>query len=263
MNKKILFIFLIAHFTPLFSFEERLKNISLNEKVCMRKFFEYSIKEAHLGHVLLFNHKPMCLISLIVKDKQKTFNDILYLKGWYAFRKNEAYFPHPNFLIIEEKCERSSMDVIDIYVINKKALVACLDTFESSFRQHLGEDFSKEDFLLKLEDKKQLSSEIKNSQVLLGIMLGYGLESSIAYAKRNTANPSNDIPPWTESYRSARCKSLKNNKIYPVDFMGNPNSSEVKELIRIYDLESEEILNEYTLKKDLLILALKHLCSQI
>lgn len=248
---------------PLFSFEERFKEISMDEKISMRKFFDHAIKKDQLGHILLFDSKPMCLTSVVLKDRHKTFNDLLCLKGWYAFKRNEVYFPHPNFLIIEENFKSGSLEVIHIYFINKRALKKCLHTYSAIFKENLDEDFSEEDFLSKIETKRKITSEIKNNQLLLGIMLGYGLESSAVYKEKHLINTNRDIPVRSETYYDIRSKSLKKNKITPVNFMGNPNSPEVKKLIGIYDLELEEILKQYNRKNNSLMFALEYLCTDI
>ncbi len=238
--------------------EEGLKRLSLHEKICMRKFFDFAIKMDHLAHVLCFENKPVCFTGVVVKDSHRSFRDILCLKGWMYFNKNEHLFPHPKFLISEELTEGDDFKILDIYIINKKALKRCLKEHSPIFIDVIGKEFSPEWFIENLEKGRSLPSLINHSDLLLGILLGYGEESSAAFQEaRETAQ----IPEWTDTYCGIEAKQPKGCKIFPIGFMGNPNSPEVRKTLSSYDVELEEIWQLYQQYKDPLKMSLKKLCE--
>ena len=108
-------------------------------------------------------------------------------------------------------------------------------------------------FILQLEKKKKLRPLIHYDQKLLGILLGFGRESSSAF--RDMYLGQEVIPPLKRvGYRPKGCS------ITPVSFRGDPDSQEVKELIEIYTNEIQEIEKIYT-GGSFLITTLEAFCS--
>lgn len=263
MAKQIITFFIfVLPVTSLFgsTIEERLKQIPLHDKICMEHFFDFAIKTDQAAHVLCFDNKPVCFTDVVIKYRNKKFIDTLCLKGWYAFKKHEHLFPHQNFIINEKRYESDDLKSVHIFIINKKALTQCLQEFKSLFREIIDQAFSSEWFISQLESGVSITTLIQNNEMLFGILLGYGEESSKAYQDARRADGS--IPEWTETYTGIDAPQPPGCKIYPVSFMGNPKSPKTQKLLSDYETELQTIWNEYKKKNDSLLFFLEHLCRE-
>jgi len=258
--------FFLAISTSIFGgvVKDGLKQISVHDRVCMKVFFDEAIKMDQIAHVLYFENKPVSIIANVLKSSNgRHFNDILCLKGWHAFKKNEHLFPHPHFIFSESIVSfDESFKVLHIYIINKESLENCLDLHANLFKETLGQEFNPRQFVSQLEEGQPLNSLINKNEMLLGILLGFGEESSIAFQDFNAEH--GDIPNTSqkETYCGIDLKRPKGCRINPVAFMGNPHSPQVKELISTYEKELEEISSTYKQKKNSLIMVLQRLCAE-
>jgi hypothetical protein len=262
MIKFLLFSFFLAVVTAVFGGvpEDGLKQISLHDRICMKAFFDDAIKTEQIAHVLYFENKPVAIIGRILKPNHDRYNEILCLKGWYAFKKNEYLFPHPHFLFNERMVSfDENFKVLHIYLINKKALEICLDQHLHCFKEVLGKEFNPQQFIAQLQEGQSLNSLLHEDEMLLGILLGFGEESSKAFRDFNAKQI--DYIAETETYCGIHLKKPKDCRINPVIFMGDPNSAQVKELTSAYEKELEEISNIYRQKKNSLIMVLEKLCE--
>lgn len=264
MKKLILiFVLILGTIKSLFgayNVEEGLKHVSWRDKICMRKFFDYAIKLDNAAHVLCFDQKPVCFTGVIVKYKHRSIRELPCYKEWLAFKKNEHLFPHPNFIFCEELHNRQEIKMLDIYIVNKEALYKCLLTNANLFKNALGEEFSPDWFIGKLEKGQTLTALLNHSDFLLGILLGYGEESAKAYQDAKRADGS--IPEWTETYTGIDAPQPSGCKIFPVSFMGNPKSPKTQQLLSAYENELQIIWNDYQKKNDSLLFFLEHLCRE-
>ncbi len=213
---KQLFIFFV--FFPLsisgHVIDKGLKELSFHEKACMKTFFVRAMQYASISHVLFYDNKPMCIIPIIIKHKGKSFSEIQSLDGWQIFKKYEQLFPHNNFIFNTQTVEFSQdFKVLHIYLINKKALENCLDQYLPFFDQMLG-SFSKKTFIEQLETGCPLATLINKNDFLLGILLGFGRESSKAYMEMNST-----ITSYDEPYCGIEVKNPKGCKFFPITFM--------------------------------------------
>ncbi len=97
--------------------------------------------------------------------------------------------------------------------------------------------------------------------MLMGILLGYGEESALAFKKIRKRFTDTYAPPPTGAYQRINLATPEACKVNPVVFMGNPNSKEVKELVSTYEQELDEIWSIYKNSKKPLKTALEKLCS--
>ncbi len=148
----------------------------------MRVFFDEALRKDQAAHVICFRHKAVCLTGPAFKHKDKTFKDVLALRGWRAFRKHEHLFPHPHFIFSEDIFEcGNDFKILHIYVINKESLIKCLCENDLFFKKMLGYEFSPRSFIKKLEEGISLPSLLNNDEELMGVLLGFGQESAHAY----------------------------------------------------------------------------------
>lgn len=266
MLRSFLTFLLLAAMTTILGgvVEDGLKQTSLHERVCMRAFFNDAIKMDQIAHVLYFENKPISIIAKTLRcNNVKYFNDSLCLKGWMAFKKYEHLFPHPHFLFSESIVSfDESFKVLHVYLINKDATYTCLEKNLYHFRKTLGEEFNPREFILQLEKGVPLDILLNKDEMLLGILLGFGEESSKAFVDFNTKQIEPFESPKEERYCAINLKKPRGCKINPVVFMGNPNSPQVLDLASDYEKELEEISRIYGEKKDPLKMVLEKLCEK-
>jgi hypothetical protein len=245
-----------------------LSQIPHREQVLLEELFSFFIQWEQLSHVLFFETKPACFTGIpincnhsitppcISKDPLK-FQDEL-CEGWNIWKKYEHLFNHPNFIISEEirqieKGEKHGT-MIDVFFINKKSFLNCLEQYADIFKKELGEGFYPEGFLKEVEEKKMLRSLIKHDEMLLGLLLGYGYEASSAFKEEKLGH-------ITDILTKPIGKKLKGCKFAPVSFKGNPLSKESQNLTDKYSDELNQIWNTYQ-DRNLLEVTLGKLCSE-
>lgn len=264
--KHFLMALLVLYGSFLFSFsvDESVKKLSFRERRHMKAFFDKAIKMEQAGHVLYYKTKPATLIAIVLQSRGKVIKEEMRaLQGWKTFKKHETIFPHPNFIFTENLFEPDEdLTVLHIYLINKSSLRVCLTKYKSIFEQVLGKNFSANQFITQLEIGTSLPSLIKKDELLMGLLLGFGEESSRAFKKLYAKSKDEDFPVQSEIIQCVKIKRPKACDFMPVIFTGNPNSSEVKQLVSIYERELEEVWNIYEKSKNPLKTALECLCKQ-
>ncbi len=133
-------------------------------------------------------------------------------------------------------------------------------TYDNLFKNILGDEFSPDWFIGKLEEGQALTALINHNDFLLGILLGYGEESARAYQDARHADGS--IPEWTETYSAMDTPQPYGCKIFPISFMGNPKSPKTQQLLSAYENELQTIWDDYQKKNDSLLFFLEHLCRE-
>lgn len=233
--------------------EEGIRHVSLHDRACMKAFFQHAIQHDQAAHVLYCDNKPACLIATVIKHKNKPFNEVLCLKGWRAFKKHEHLFPHPQFMFSENIVEfDDAFKVLHVYIIKKESLEKCLEAHSDLFQTTLGPQFSTEQFIARLEQGEALHSLLQGNEMLLGVVLGFGRESSHAYIS----------PKDNPQYGSVILKQPRGCSLEPVVFMGNSDSFEVQQLTTEYEKELEQIWHRYRNSKNHLKMILERLCSE-
>lgn len=259
-----LFTLFMLFSAPLFGgvTDSGLKQISLNDKLRIRAFVEINLKWHQLAHVIYFDNKPMCLTSARLKSPDKQSMDVYWIKGWRAFKKNEHLFPHPNFIFNTEIDEdQEGWKSINLVIVNKRALVKCLNNHLCFFQEVLDEDFSCDWFISELERNKNIFTILKNDERLIGILLGYGKESASVFRNHQILNPDILLSDDANTYCPIDAQAPKGCKFFPIVIMGNPHSEEVQNLMSIYDKELEEFWSVYR-NRDPLELFLKCICGE-
>lgn len=235
---------------------ESLSIIPEIEKVNMGLFFDYAIKFDNVSHVLYFNNKPVSLIGISLTEEY--YKDIT--KGWIAFKKYKHLFHHPRFILCEKMRSFHDFYALHIFLINKQAVKKCIHENRKIFEEFLGLDFETEQFLSKLEKGSDLPSLLNDNELLIGILLGFGQEASKLFFERNQ----NSVEPvaLTDDYKIIDGKMIDSLEIYPISFMGNPNSTEAKKIISSYDRELQSIADKFQkCENDSLRFFLQGLCQ--
>lgn len=240
---------------------EGLRQIPKQDILLMKEFVKLNFKWNQAAHVIFFQNKPSCLAAAFVKLPDKDFHSLLWIKGWEAFKKHEYLFPHPNFMFISHLEEGGEDDyqTLNLFIINKRALAKCLDRHMPVFQTVVGKHFCYEWFVSELERGRNVDEIIKNDQMLLGILLGYGKESSKAF-KDCLDQKLQSFFLREDGYCGNSPEVPEKCDCFPVAFMGNPHSKEVKNLLLEYKQELESFWDMYQ-KKDPLVLFLEGICE--
>lgn len=250
-NLFIIFFAFSLPFCTLKHAEPTINQITLDERFYLNKYFEYLVRYEHLGHVL-FLDKPMAYASFPINGI-KSYPANCITKGWYIWEKHKNKFFHPNYIIISEITKNkfnSDVDVCEIFIINKLALHALLMQNDKFFRTKLGEGFQPDQFIADLECNDIKCSWILSKESTLGVMLGYGIDSSIYYE---------------QGHRHLQDIYSSNNQIMsiaPIRFVFDPNSDEAKSLLNKHEYEITQLRTIYQNRK-FFETSIKQLCADL
>ncbi|HEY4832914.1 MAG TPA: hypothetical protein VIH61_10190 [Waddliaceae bacterium] len=267
MRKILLLIILSIHFTINGSeVGGILKTLTYNEHFYLNKFFHACVCSDHFGFTIFFD-KPVALSSYFIRCRSdelaSPYRNKQIALGWKVWKKHEHLFPHENFIFCEEQENvydenlNFTFKTCHIYLINKAALLSLLRAHKITFSRYLGEEFSPEGFLAKVENTKTLMPHLNNSEALLGIVLGYGLEAALQFERMRDCS----IPCGETHYQSICSYQPKECSITPVVFAGNPGSAEAQSIQNHYSEQIEKIWQIYK-DKDFLQIVLNTLCSK-
>ncbi len=241
----------------------KLMKIPLKDREKIEQLFSFFVSREGLGYVLFQETKPGCFISLPLTHKSyvmpyKVDNPIRFQRNiglcWRIWSYYSHLFKHPKILICEEYERINGGMYLQLSIFNKETLKSLLEMYHDDFAERLGTGFTPQKFIAKLEKNKRLRSLIQNDDKLLGLLLGFGRESSQAF-KDMISGVELESPLKKVSHRPAGCC------INPVSFRGNPDSLEVKKLIEIYTHEIQKIEKIY--KNDqFLLITLEALCRR-
>jgi hypothetical protein len=204
--------------------EEGLHKIPSNEKEKMENFFDFAIKLDHVGHVLYFDNKPISFIGISLEAEI----DQKFREGWHSFKAYQHHFSFKNYVFDERITIFPKGKVIQIFLINKKVFRDCIHQHQELFQEILGETIDGSQLLNEIEKGKHLMDLIKENEILLGVLLGYGEESSRLYVKRQLEKNKYITPD--EKYGRISSELTDGIEIYPVAFMGHKDSEEAQKI---------------------------------
>jgi hypothetical protein len=102
------------------------------------------------------------------------------LNTWYKYRDG---FHFKDFIFLDQ--EEDLFDCLVFILINKNNMINVLNDHIAIFKEKLGDSFTPESFLAKLEKRElSLAQAIQDSDRLLGIMLGYGERNATLFQER-------------------------------------------------------------------------------
>lgn len=241
-TKTLILLFFLC-FEGYANIEEILKNIPQKEREKIAFFFTFLVQRDTFGFVLFGETKCTTFTGIPLTHKEyflpykidEGYRFQRHLKeSWYAWKRHEWRFKHPNFIICEEYNSVENEMHLQLFLMDKRKLRLTLEKYKEDFIEVLGESFSAEKFIAKLEKKKKLRPVIKYDEKLLGILLGFGREASALF--RDNENLADRDPPV--EYLGKRPPGCL---ITPVCFRGYSQSDEVQELLEGYQREIVEI----------------------
>ncbi len=232
----------------------QIERIPQKERLFLEKFFDKLIRTDGLGYVL-FGSKPVCLSGYFINpplgNLLMRFDNFSIKRGWEVWNKYEHLFPHPNYLILEEAHVRGDDNIHPIYFISRKNLLKTISANSGIFENELSIDLNAEKFLSEINKKQSLSEVINFHEGLLGILLGYGAESSMHYYRRDLMWKFKPPLLCEEVYLESVSVYPDNAQsifedIHPIQFVGKPRSQEVKSILEQNSKERSYLLNIYS-----------------
>lgn len=186
---KIFFFLIILSLAP--HLHSGLSDIPEGEMKDIKYFFDDLIVNHDFAYTI-FGSKPMSLADMclkmpsnlpILKHLKARF---LFMKAkrslaaWYKYRHEFAF---KDFIFLDQ--EHDLFDCLVLVLINKQNMLNVLHQHISIFRRELGESFTPEFFLEKIEKREMsLGKATHDSDLLLGIMLGYGERNATLFQER-------------------------------------------------------------------------------
>ncbi len=156
------------------------------------KYLFESLVDDHDFSYTMFGSKPMSLADFYfeippgltpyrwARSQFFIFKRKASLSAWYKHRDE---FDIKDFIFLDE--EEDLISCLVLVIINKKNMLRTLHEHETIFRRELGDSFTPESFLEKLEKREvSLAKATHKNQKLLGIMLGYGVRNASFFQER-------------------------------------------------------------------------------
>jgi|GEM_PF-5230362 len=261
-TKIVAFIFLatlsVQHVYAL-PVEEVMQTMDIKETKQLKKLFRSCLELDCLGYVLFGDTKPMCFAYI-----HKTKAGETALEGWEVWKRISNNFQYPNFLFVVEEKLVNNERTLDVFVINKTTFNALVHKETAFLKERLGEDFDPDTFLQTIEEKGCLRPLIGYDDAVFGVLLGYGIESSMAYqVKHEKINKPGHAPKQTSTYKGIRAKRPPGSYLSLISFLGNPKSEAVQALIQKYSEETQAIWDLCRDSKDLVSLILQALNTEV
>lgn len=156
------------------------------ERAEIESFFAFLVCNNECAYTL-FGNKPATVV-----DVSLDFLSMWYLchpdeyialeKGWLAWEKYSSLFSSDFFVIKENK----SSTTRQLFFINKKSTLCAIREHITTFEDILGASIQPEKLLEELcHPQISCMATLKDSPILLGILLGYGEHNSRFFAKRS------------------------------------------------------------------------------
>lgn len=185
---KYLFLFFFVFFPFLDWSHPNLKKIPLEDRQKLEKFFDYLIHNSIIGYSLC-GEKPASIetfptLSKIppcyaIKIFAKHPGYSIVWNGIKAWQRNSHLFPSKNFVF------RFVLAYNTVVLINKRATLKVIEDNLDLFQKYSHSNQSAAEFLEEVCYPKDKDYMIRYNTTLLGILLGYGRNNSLAFSKRS------------------------------------------------------------------------------
>lgn len=193
-----LLFFLVPHLRGNEAVKAFIDQLSSKEKTTLNQFLEALCQR--FGGYVLYGDKPISLwgYSLQAMSSPKPGKYVLPLiEGKKLWQKLKISAENKEFplIIIEHK------NYIHFICINRRAFLNVVNENISLFRYILGSTLTAEGLLSGLIKEKDQFYNVLNNDVLIGILLGYGTDNAILYAREECIRVSKANAKKTQSLK--------------------------------------------------------------
>ena len=239
-----------------------LKNIPAEDQEKLSYFFEKLIRQYGFGYTL-FGDKPVSLLCwLVVPDQNKkrpyfTVNRE-FIEAYQVWKRHQDKFPSDQYLLAD-RIFCIDKEYVDLVLIQKSEFYKKVDAFPDVFPLGYTMESFMEDEIL--ENYLNSSNQEKsNHHIRMGVLLGYGMENAVEFAKKSSGESDNsDCEDWV-SFKDLINVENKNEYPFPPTFCVNPKTAETRELVGKYSYTQNK-LKKILQKKEFLQIILEKYCS--
>jgi len=263
-----------------------LSKLPERDRQDLDELFHILMNEDHLSYTL-FGDKPVSVSGeFTITPYENTLSGLqsggVFWKKWNVWKQHQDKFSIKNYLFIEEPAYNQPNKSTFIFFINKKAFLEVVDENNNVFNKILGDNLTASQLLEKMETEHKFMSLIHESEILLGILLGYGEHNARLYEQRMKLKRLISVPsligqapltseglsPIQEEYDflNEQLKSFEDH-VYsplllpPIHFAADPNDKETKCLKKKYNHLRGQISLLYAHNSNFLELILSQLTS--
>ena len=184
-----------------------VESLSPYEREVLSCFFHFLLEEECCGFSL-YGEKPLCVQEFMRDEIPLGLNEFLikrsclFREGIKLWNKSGLSLINSNFAIHASQIPDSD-GWLDLFFINKKSFQKTIDQNLTLFQYVLGPEVSSVSLLKQfLNPNQNLSSILCNDRVLIGVVLGYGVQNALHGSR-------------LEEIHEERNKSLSTSKITP------------------------------------------------
>jgi FKBP-type peptidyl-prolyl cis-trans isomerase len=153
---------------------------------CVLEDFFRTMLEGSEGGYVLFGKKPICINGYLIEDTFLGENErhkiSVYLReGASIWKQTNNTKTDQNIIIhVYNREDSLATSYIHVLFINKNLFLNTVQSSLPLFQYVLGPEITPESLLQKLVDpNEKFHSVLKNDKVLIGILLGYGVQNSL------------------------------------------------------------------------------------
>lgn len=222
-----------------------LNALSQEQRATLENFFRLVVKDHYSGYVL-FGDKPVCIESYSPEfediDLPGIYQANVYVKWMKLWRELEINPKNKSHFFID----LDAYGYHHIICINRKTFLQTVNDNLHLFRYALGPTLTAENLLNELiQAKENFYDVLKDDNVLLGILLGYGTENALLISRRERLDDSfakdhhEDFPFIAKKIRYRQTKLPKMQSRCPS--LGYDSLSEESEVIKEITTTSSEL----------------------
>lgn len=258
----------------------KLAILSDQERCYLEFFFRKAIVEEPFVYTL-FGDKPMTLILFTKKDElnalsvyQKNqryilsifplvdMNNVRFCKGLEVWKKYQHLFPLSNFIFLESR-DPSRREIGYLFLINKKAFLKAIESNLEDFKKILGSGITSRCLLREIQNTKDVFKSLKHSNLLIGILFGYGRHNADLFQKKyefvkRYPNKRTNCPFKLQPFNTSGLP-LNSLMLNLPCFAADWKHPETKQLSQKYHSQRQEVLKQYQ-SGDFLETTLQQLC---
>lgn len=169
----------------LLCFNCKALELTPNEAEILEKFFKVLIEKSEAGYVIA-EQKPVCIHGYnfkeyFVGENDRHYSSVCLREGAKVLKKINQHSAQGNIIVhVYDQPDSLVKNYVHILTINKNLFLKTIEANLSLFQYVLGPNTTSEALLKKLIDpKEQFHKVLKDDKVLIGILLGFGVQNSL------------------------------------------------------------------------------------
>ncbi|MBP9842357.1 MAG: hypothetical protein KBC64_08070 [Simkaniaceae bacterium] len=230
--------------------QEKLSLIPPQEKMLLDRFFRSLVETDGWGYAL-FGTKALSLAGYFeiepIDNILCGYGAFFIKQGWAVWEKYAHLFPHPHYIMAGESHKEN---LYSFYLINKANALIVINQHLLLFQKELPDFYDANRLLKQIEESHSLYKSLNQHEGLLGVMLGFGQESSMNYHQRDLVIEQRKPLCFPRVVLDGVSYQTKNKAPYlrswPIVFVGNSASLEVKSILNQNKKDRKKVVRQYS-----------------